>query len=60
MYGFDCNETCGNCSLAETCDPIDGGCRSGCIIGLQPPLCKAGTNRSPVYYTRVIKFRQFN
>ncbi|XP_025108288.1 protein draper-like isoform X2 [Pomacea canaliculata] len=40
-YGFDCTNTCGNCS-GGTCQPWSGECPRGCSAGYQTPGCEAG------------------
>ena len=39
-YGFDCNETCGNCYDQSECHPVNGTCSNGCNDGFLGKLCK--------------------
>ena len=43
MYGFDCNETCGNCYDQSECHPGNGTCLNGCNDGFLGKLCKTRT-----------------
>lgn len=43
MYGFDCNETCGNCYDQKECHPGNGTCLNGCNDGFLGKLCKTRT-----------------
>ena len=40
MYGFDCNERCGNCYDQKECHPVNGTCLNGCNDGFLGELCK--------------------
>ena len=43
MYGFDCNETCGNCNDQNECHPVNGTCLNGCNDGFLGERCKTRT-----------------
>ena len=42
QYGFECNQTCGNCSNGEECHHVDGRCLNGCDVGVFGDKCDQG------------------
>lgn len=39
MFGFDCNEICGNCEYMEYCYYVIGFCMYGCNFGYYGLCC---------------------
>ena len=43
-YGFNCNNSCGNCLDNTTCEKIKGKCLNGCEPGWRGDVCLTGKN----------------
>lgn len=41
-YGYNCNETCGQCMDPKQCSAVSGTCLTGCRAGYVGRLCKEG------------------
>jgi hypothetical protein len=41
-YGYNCNNTCGNCIYGAACDKFTGSCLTGCSAGYYGDLCTDG------------------
>lgn len=51
QYGYNCNQTCGNCLNMTDCSSINGSCVTGCAAGYYGDLCKKGFFLSAFFVT---------
>lgn len=41
-YGLECENSCGNCSIGDRCNHVNGSCPNGCDVGVFGLKCDEG------------------